>query len=106
MIGKKYDMINIMFCGNKGVFDGALTCALSILKRSELSEPINFYMLTMDVRHLKDTYVPIEKKQIEFFEGVIRSYNPSSSPTSPAFISAAGTPVQISITLAISATVI
>lgn len=72
-------MINIMFCGNRGVFDGALTCALSIMKRSELSEPLRFYMLTMDVSHLKDTYVPIEQKQIEFFERVVRSYNPENS---------------------------
>lgn len=72
-------MINIMFCGNRGVFDGALTCALSIMKRSELSEPLRFYMLTMDVSHLKDSYVPIEQKQIDFFERVVRSYNPENS---------------------------
>ena len=68
-----------MFCGNRGVFDGALTCALSIMKRSELSEPLRFYMLTMDVSHLKDSYVPIEQKQIDFFERVVRSYNPENS---------------------------
>ncbi len=72
-------MINVMFCGNRGVFDGALTCALSIFKRSELTEPVRFYLLTMDVSHLKDSYVPIDKRQVEFFERVVRSYNPENS---------------------------
>ncbi len=72
-------MINIMFCGNRGVFDGALTCALSILKRSELSEPVRFYLLTMDVSHLKDSYVPIDKGQVEFLEQTVKAYDPENS---------------------------
>lgn len=67
-------MINIMFCGNRGVFDGALTCALSIMKRSQLTEPLRFYMLTMDVSYIKPEYLPISKEQVEFFDGVIKSY--------------------------------
>lgn len=72
-------MINIMFCGNRGVFDGALTCALSIMKRSRLTEPLKFYMLTMDVSHIKPEYVAISKEQIEFFDEVIKSYSPENS---------------------------
>ncbi len=72
-------MINIMFCGNSGVFDGVLTCALSIMKRSTLDEPICFYMLTMDVSHLDKRYIPIQPSQTEFFEKVIKAYNPQNS---------------------------
>ena len=72
-------MINIMFCGNRGVFDGALTCALSIMKRSRLTQPLKFYMLTMDVSHIKPEYVAISKEQIEFFDEVIKSYSPENS---------------------------
>lgn len=72
-------MINIMFCGNDKVFDGALTCALSIMKRSTLSEPLRFYMLTMDVSHIKPEYLPISSRQIEFFDKVIKGYNPENS---------------------------
>ena len=72
-------MINIMFCGNRGVFDGALTCALSIMKRSELSEPLRFYMLTMDVSHIKPEYLPISDEQIDFFDRVIKKYDPENS---------------------------
>lgn len=71
-------MINILFSGNSGVFDGALTTALSILKRSDSKEPVTFYFFTMDVSHIKDTYVPIEDGKISFFEEVIKGYNPEN----------------------------
>ena len=68
-------MINILFCGNDKVFDGFLTCALSIMKRSRLDEPMTFYILTMDVSHIKPEYVPIRDKQIEFLDEVLKAYN-------------------------------
>lgn len=71
-------MVNILFCGNDRVFDGMLSCALSILKRTEGKEPFTFYVFTMDVSHLKETYVPVQDRQIAFFEEVIRSYNPEN----------------------------
>ncbi len=37
-----------------------------------------FYMLTMDVSHIKDIYKPISKEQADFFEEVVRGYNPES----------------------------
>ena len=71
-------MINILFAGNDGVFDGMLTCALSIFKRSALDEGVTFYVFTMDVSHLKETYVPISDKKIAFFDDVIKKYNPEN----------------------------
>ena len=68
-------MINILYCGNYKVFDGMLTCSLSILKRSRNDEPITFYVFTMDVSHLREDYLPVTKKQIEFFDNVIKGYN-------------------------------
>lgn len=68
-------MVNILFCGNDKVFDGILTCALSILKRTESAEPFTFHIFTMDASHIKDTYLPVNDKQIEFFEKVISEYN-------------------------------
>ena len=67
-------MINILFAGNDGVFDGMLTCALSIFMRSKLNEGVTFYVLTMDVSHLKESYVPISDKKIAFFDSVIKSF--------------------------------
>ena len=71
-------MINILFCGNDKVFDGALTCALSIMKRSELQEPLKFYLLTMDVSRIKPEYLPISDGQTAFFEEVVKKYNPEN----------------------------
>lgn len=71
-------MVNILFCGNGYVFDGMLTCALSILKRSDNREPYTFYVYTMDVSHLKPAYTPIPDSMIGFFDSVIKSYNPEN----------------------------
>ncbi len=74
-------MINILFCGNNGVFDGALTTSLSILKRTNTKESFNFYLFTMDVSHLDPKYIPISKKAITFFENVVKEYNPENKVT-------------------------
>ncbi len=69
-------MINILFAGNEKVFDGVLTCLLSILKRSELKdEALKVYLLTMDVSHIKDTYTPISETQTDFLRGILKEYN-------------------------------
>ena len=71
-------MVNILFCGNGYVFDGMLTCALSIMKRSASKEPYTFYVYTMDVSHIKPAYTPIDDGIIEYFDSVIKSYNPEN----------------------------
>ncbi|MBR4950514.1 MAG: lipopolysaccharide biosynthesis protein [Clostridia bacterium] len=71
-------MVNILFCGNHKVFDGMLTCTLSILKRTESKEPFKFYIFSMDVSHIRQDYTPITKGQMDFFNGVIKEYNPEN----------------------------
>ena len=71
-------MIDILYCGNDGVFDGMLTSALSVLKRTKTDEPFCFRVFTMDVSHLKASYLPISEKQIAFFDRVIKEYNPGN----------------------------
>ena len=51
--------MNLLFSGNDYVFDGIMTCLLSIFMRTESREPFTAYVLTMDVSHLKPAYVPI-----------------------------------------------
>jgi lipopolysaccharide biosynthesis glycosyltransferase len=68
-------MINVLFCGNDKVFDGMLTCALSILKRMDSEEPFCFYVFTMDVSHINENYLPVTDTQIEYFEKIIKRYN-------------------------------
>ena len=66
-------MRNLLLCGNKKVFDGALTQLISITNRTK--EDINCYIFTMDATRLKPEYVPIEDEQIEFLNKVIKSKN-------------------------------
>ncbi len=68
-------MINILFCGNEYVFDGILTCALSIFKRSKYQGPFNFYVYTMDVSHLNPKYTPISDGLISYLNEVVKTYH-------------------------------
>ncbi len=68
-------MKNILFSGNVKVFDGMLTCMLSIFKRTNSKEPYNFYIFTMDVSHIKQDYIPVSDKQVEFLQQIAKDYN-------------------------------
>jgi lipopolysaccharide biosynthesis glycosyltransferase len=70
-----------MFCGNSGIFDGILTCALSIMKRSKLDEGVGFYILTMDATQLDEKYTPINEKQIKMLSRAVRSYRADCNVT-------------------------
>jgi len=73
--------MNILFSGNDKVFDGILTCALSIFKRSETKEPFHFYVMTMDVSHIKPEYTAISQKKIDYLDMVVKKYNPDNQVT-------------------------
>ena len=66
-------MINLLLCGNKKVFDGALTELISITNRTK--ESICTYIFTMDVSRINKDYVSITDEQIEFLNKVVRSKN-------------------------------
>lgn len=68
-------MKNILFCGNIKVFDGMLTCMLSIFMRTKSGEPYHFYIFTMDVSHLREVYVPVSNEQIRFLQETAETYN-------------------------------
>lgn len=72
-------MINILFCGNDKVFDGMLTCALSVFERTQTEEPFKFFVFTMDLQYLKPEYKPVSDAQIDFFNSVVQEYNPENS---------------------------
>lgn len=72
-------MINVLFSGNEKVFDGVLTCVLSILKRTDTKEPFRFYVYTMDVTRVMPEYTPISDPMIEFLDGIVKEYNVENS---------------------------
>ena len=71
-------MKNILFSGNEKVFDGMLTCMLSILMRTESTEPFCFFIFTMDVSHLRADYRPVSRQQARYLEEVAKTYNPKN----------------------------
>ncbi len=72
-------MVNILFCGNKGVFDGVLTTSLSIMMRTKSKESFSFYIFTMDKTDIKETYLPITEEQIDIFDETIKKFNPENT---------------------------
>ena len=74
-------MIDILFCGNSKIFDGILTCMLSILKRTETKEPFNFYIFTMDISRVKPEYTCISDKMTAFLEKTAKEYNKENRVT-------------------------
>ena len=68
-------MINLLFSGNSGVFDGVLTCMLSIFKRTATDGPFRIFVYTMDVSRIKPEYTPISDAQIAFLDEIAKTYN-------------------------------
>ena len=66
-------MINILLCGNKKVFDGALTQLISMTNRTK--EDITCYIFTMDVSRLNPDFVSITDEQVDFLDRVVKSKN-------------------------------
>ncbi|MBR6103017.1 MAG: hypothetical protein IKP95_11355 [Ruminococcus sp.] len=74
-------MIDILFCGNDGVFDGMLTCTLSILMRTERAEPFHFHIFTMDVTHLDERYYPLTKEHIDLYRRAVKEFDEGNRVT-------------------------
>jgi lipopolysaccharide biosynthesis glycosyltransferase len=77
IISKGINMINILLCGNKKVFDGALTQLLSITNKTK--ETINCYIFTMDVSRINPEYTCITDEQVDFLESVIKEKKAENS---------------------------
>lgn len=69
-------MINILLCGNKKVFDGALTQLISMTNRTE--ETIHVFIMTMHLERLRDDFVSMTDEQIDFLNSVIQKRNPGN----------------------------
>ena len=72
-------MINLLFSGKEKVFDGVLSCMLSIFKRTKTKEPFRIFVYTMDVTRMKPEYTAISEKMITFLDKVAKQYNSNNS---------------------------
>jgi len=68
-------MVNILFCGNDGVFDGFLTCMLSIMRRSPSSEPYAFHIFTMELTRVSPKYTALSDEHAVLLERVAKGSN-------------------------------
>ena len=69
-------MVNILLCGNKKVFDGALTQLLSMTNRSR--ETVHVFIMTMDLTRVREDFTAITDEQIDFLNRVLRKKNPEN----------------------------
>lgn len=69
-------MVNILLCGNKKVFDGALTQLISMTNRTK--ETIHVFLMTMKLDRLREDYLPITDGQVAFLNRVIQEKNPGN----------------------------
>ena len=70
-------MYNIMYAGNTGVFDGMLSSVISLVKFNP--EPINVYILTMDLSDENEKYQPITQDQCNVIKSILKQTNPQSN---------------------------
>ncbi|NCA95353.1 MAG: hypothetical protein EOM74_00065 [Methanomicrobia archaeon] len=68
--------MNIVYAGNKNVFDGLLISLLSLVEVNK--ERIVVYVLTMDLLELDETYISIPQSDLDFIEKEIRRVNPEN----------------------------
>lgn len=69
--------MNILYCGNEKVFDGILISLISIVKHT--AQPLNVYVLTMDLTDIDKKHKPITHNQIKYLETVLKRTNTDSS---------------------------
>lgn len=70
-------MINLLYAGNEGVFDGLLISLLSALRHT--SEPITAYVMTMDLTEQNPKYTPIRTESTDFLDRISKEYNENNS---------------------------
>lgn len=71
----------LLFAGNDKVFDGVLSCLVSVFRRSQSREPLRVFVMTMDATHLDPAYRPIGDGKIAFLDRYVKSYGAESSVT-------------------------
>ena len=73
------DTINLLFSGNDRVFDGVLTCLLSIFRRSRDPRPYRIFLMTMSLTDLKPEYTAVSEEKCAFLDRLAKEYNPENA---------------------------
>lgn len=70
------EVLPIVYSSNNRIFHGIVLSVLSILKRTQ--NPIEVYLLTMDLTFLDPRFEAISQKQAKSLDDVVKSYNPAN----------------------------
>lgn len=73
LTGRNHSYEKYSFCGNSKVFDGVLTCMLSVLKE-HMQRSVLFYIFTMDMTRIRPEYTPISEDMTDFLERVAKNF--------------------------------
>ena len=65
-----------MYCGNNKVFDGLLISLLSMTKYTK--NPLKVFVITMDLQELNSEYKPLNQKEIEYIDTMLKEVNEES----------------------------
>ncbi len=71
--------MNLLYCGNEGVFDGVLTSALSVVRRLNEPRPLTVYLFTMELTRLSPSYTPLTQRHAAFIEEALCRHNPETN---------------------------
>ncbi|MGM9665030.1 MAG: glycosyltransferase family 8 protein [Eubacteriales bacterium] len=72
-------MISILYGGNSGAFDGMMISLISLVKHTK--EPIDVYILTMDLTDKNPAFAPVCEDQRAFLDKICKEVNGESSVT-------------------------
>lgn len=69
-------MLNLVYAGNSGVFDGWMISCLSLAETTE--DAVTVYMLTMDYTDANPRYTPVTERDRAYVEEILKGKNPES----------------------------
>ena len=75
-MNEELNTLPLLYCGNYKVFDGVLISLISITKYTK--NPLDVYVMTVDLQEIKPEYKPVTEKQTRFLESIIQERNASS----------------------------
>lgn len=73
--------MNLLYCGNRGVFDGIAMSALSVIRNLKAPGELNIHIFTMDLTRINPDYTPITAHQAAVLQEHLRRRNPDTAVT-------------------------
>ena len=74
-------MKHLLFAGNGKVFDGILSCLVSVFRRTSSREAVHVWVMTMDASHLNPAYLPIDDREIAFLDRYVKTFGADNTVT-------------------------